>query len=791
MTEPFKFVVSNDPAKARQAIGTLGVPADYDVSGSGDYMVNDVVRYTDPAPTPTTDLTGLYACVTDHTSGSPKVQPGRWELMSASSWAGLSGKPAGGVVDLRDWDGIRNGQWRSSLGATYTSGQTHLQNTVTPFTAADIGKVVIVNNAHPGVDEFTRWMATIVDVSGGVAELDTPAPSSATNERVYWGFDITDALNAALLELASGLHVPREAYLPGTYRATQVVIPSLVTLRGSGWGVYSASGAGDWVPGQASLLKQLPGSECDFVVFNELTSSGGQYWVGPVGLTDITLDGPENNVTGHTPTVGNGLALRNPAGNDLVAQDGCMFTRIQAIRFPENGFLANAGAVPLTFADCRAFYNGKYGIDYNATYVSNTQMLHLLNYSADGNTLGMARFRNAGPYGPIAVTAAKSEAAPDSLKLITPTGADYQMKGLIFEDCDQTPVVINGLSHIYAGATKGPGPAITVRSATTKRPRIAFDAVAVRVTGGESGSIADAVTLRDEISSTDVARTVVSGIYPATNEAVHGIVSAAGDVRIGKSANLELWDTVDHTTNWEKLLARWNSHVFEIGTRFAGTGTDGRPLQVGVAGSDGLILARKMQFARNPPFYSLLWGLTGLPGSAFDLGDSGFNGSSGRQTVLNLSPAVNQSGTAEYVVLLINPTETAVGSGVHYLALMQVGGVDKFTVDHSGNVAAAGGMTAGGGFDVVTKSVVSLTTTATAAAIDGREYFYQLGSGAVLTLPTAVANKSIYHLKNVHTAPISVAVTSSQTIDGETGPLTILPKESYTLVSDNANWVVF
>ena len=38
-------------------VGGLGVPTDY--SGTGDYMVNDVVRYTDPAPSPTSDLTGL------------------------------------------------------------------------------------------------------------------------------------------------------------------------------------------------------------------------------------------------------------------------------------------------------------------------------------------------------------------------------------------------------------------------------------------------------------------------------------------------------------------------------------------------------------------------------------------------------------------------------------------------------------------------------------------------------------------------------------------------------------
>ena len=63
-------------------VGGLGVPTDYLTDNSGDYMVNDVVRYTDPAPSPTADLTGLYACITDHTAGSPKDQPSRWEQIA-------------------------------------------------------------------------------------------------------------------------------------------------------------------------------------------------------------------------------------------------------------------------------------------------------------------------------------------------------------------------------------------------------------------------------------------------------------------------------------------------------------------------------------------------------------------------------------------------------------------------------------------------------------------------------------------------------------------------------------
>jgi hypothetical protein len=90
--------------------------------------------------------------------------------------------------------------------------------------------------------------------------------------------------------------------------------------------------------------------------------------------------------------------------------------------------------------------------------------------------------------------------------------------------------------------------------------------------------------------------------------------------------------------------------------------------------------------------------------------------------------------------------------------------------------------------DFATRATISLTGTATLASVADREYTYLLGSGAVPTLPTAVGNTSVYHLVNKHTAALSVATTSSQTINGALGPLVILPEESYTLVSDNANW---
>lgn len=60
-------------------------------------------------------------------------------------------------------------------------------------------------------------------------------------------------------------------------------------------------------------------------------------------------------------------------------------------------------------------------------------------------------------------------------------------------------------------------------------------------------------------------------------------------------------------------------------------------------------------------------------------------GSSGMSRLMSLNPTINQSGTAGYTVLKINPTETATGSGTKRLLDAQVGGVSKFVIQSDGN----------------------------------------------------------------------------------------------------------
>ena len=86
--------------------------------------------------------------------------------------------------------------------------------------------------------------------------------------------------------------------------------------------------------------------------------------------------------------------------------------------------------------------------------------------------------------------------------------------------------------------------------------------------------------------------------------------------------------------------------------------------------------------------------------------------------------------------------------------------------------------------------VVTVSTTITLPAGLGRSYTYLLASGAAVTMPTAVANQAVYHLKNIHTANLTIGTTSSQTIDGAT-TLTLAPDEAVTLRGDNSNWRIF
>lgn len=82
---------------------------------------------------------------------------------------------------------------------------------------------------------------------------------------------------------------------------------------------------------------------------------------------------------------------------------------------------------------------------------------------------------------------------------------------------------------------------------------------------------------------------------------------------------------------------------------------------------------------------------------------------------------------------------------------------------------------------------VTLTAAATLPAVPGVEHVYYFGAGAVPVMPTAVGNTSVYPLKNVHTANITLATTGGQTIDGST-TVVMTPNTALELRPDGTNW---
>lgn len=100
-------------------------------------------------------------------------------------------------------------------------------------------------------------------------------------------------------------------------------------------------------------------------------------------------------------------------------------------------------------------------------------------------------------------------------------------------------------------------------------------------------------------------------------------------------------------------------------------------------------------------------------------------------------------------------------------------------------VVVMGGSATGSG---VTRSVVSVTTSATLSATSGIDVVALISSAGTATLPPAAANTNLYTLKNIDgTVSTTIHTTSGQTIDGST-TVTLVANQSIDVISDGSNW---
>lgn len=194
--------------------------------------------------------------------------------------------------------------------------------------------------------------------------------------------------------------------------------------------------------------------------------------------------------------------------------------------------------------------------------------------------------------------------------------------------------------------------------------------------GGSSGSFNEIV-----ITNTDTAGTTTAPLTLA-NTAATG-TDPDGDIGI------ELHRNADQTTNWSsgKLWVNNSDNMVHLTANRSGTGTV-MGVRIESYFSDATPSESFIQVQRGgAPFIS--FGLNGSTTTAGNLVQFDFTltDTNGDQNCFTVSPTVQQTSTAGYTVLEINPTITTTGSGKSYLVDVCTDSTRHFAVDESGVVS--------------------------------------------------------------------------------------------------------
>ncbi len=154
--------------------------------------------------------------------------------------------------------------------------------------------------------------------------------------------------------------------------------------------------------------------------------------------------------------------------------------------------------------------------------------------------------------------------------------------------------------------------------------------------------------------------------------------------RNGTNAQIfRFYNTFTDASNYERGSLGWSGNVLTLGSESAGTGGI-RDISINAAGTNLAVTQNGITLARNgtsnpSQFISTPTGLT-----------------STAQLVYRFAPSINQA-SGSYTVLDVNPTETAIGAGPHYLVRGRIGGGgDVFSVENNGRMLTGSQIQVGG-----------------------------------------------------------------------------------------------
>jgi len=264
-------------------------------------------------------------------------------------------------------------------------------------------------------------------------------------------------------------------------------------------------------------------------------------------------------------------------------------------------------------------------------------------------------------------------------------------------------------------------------------------------------------------------------------------VDNAGNVVLNNTATngVRLFNTTDRVTNYERALFAYNSNVLEIGTEFGGTGTT-RSVRIGIASSAGSGIAngQNILIQGAAPLVGINHGSTGLTGNLSVITGT-YQANSGTQTVLAITPTINQTGTAAYEGLVVNATETGTGSGSKTLLRLATGGTNRLLVDNTGAMTGDSWLsltnTSGNGYIQIANGTTPGTPTSAIRVYSnagGFSFVNSSGDVASIYASTGTATFTIPAGTNTAATLTGAQALTNKTIDGGSNTLSNISSTS-------------
>lgn len=290
----------------------------------------------------------------------------------------------------------------------------------------------------------------------------------------------TDDTTAAQACINAAGAIGGRAYFPaGLYRTSATLyLPYGVTIEGDG------------------MTEQLAGPIYKTTFFMPLSSftagdvfrmsntsafGGRYYWSGHIHKISI-----RGNTT--TATAQWGISFRDSAGNGVTPQDTTCLDLLHIRGCFSGGIEMPNGALPLTVSRLKLLCNNGPGILFTGGANAH-QTINFDEVSGDGNNGGLLSFVNLDNQGAVIINALKSEMRAN----FEYANVAMQQNAIVFTNCNGTPVIINGATHISSvpdtinpAVYQKPGDLITFSSTVT--PLITWNAVAIRVRGTDTGT---------------------------------------------------------------------------------------------------------------------------------------------------------------------------------------------------------------------------------------------------------------------------------------------------------------